>query len=180
MRRPLTLAGTLLTFATLPLSAAADRHGLCVAPGAVDIDRKALQIKHSISYYVPEAYPAKSMLEFIGRALGDGGWRPATRVELPHQWSSHDSGWLEIPTGDGCSAARMWSATWVNARGDQVHYSLHYRSSAPGGLQATHVHVGAWYEDRRAAERTRLESGKSMPKLQPPYASPLPTVPCPR
>jgi hypothetical protein len=180
MRRPLTLAGSILMLATLPLRAAADRHELYVAPGAVDIDRKALQIKHSVSYYLPEAYPAKSTLEFIKRSLADEGWRPTTRVDVPNQWSSHDSGWLEVPSSDGCSAARMWSATWVNARGDQAHYSLHYRSSAPGGLQPTHVHVGAWYEDRRAAERSRIESDKRMPKLQSQYASPKATIPCPR
>jgi hypothetical protein len=164
VRRLVMLAGLAFTL-TSRLSIAAEAHGLYVAPRAVDIDRKVLAIKHSISYYVPEPYPASNTLEFIARRLAETGWRPATRAELPGQWSSHHSGWLELPSQYGSSPGHLWSATWVNARGDQVHYSLGYPSVAESGLRPTYVHVGAWYEDRRAAERTRAEYRQRVDRL---------------
>jgi len=154
MRRSLALAGFGLLL-TSSLTAAAERHGLFIPPQATDIDRKVLRIKHSVLYAVPEMYPATNTLEFITRSLAAAGWRPETRVESPHEWSSHDSGWLAIPSGDGSSAASLWSATWVNAAGARVHYSLAYPSLDQHGLQPTHVHVAVWYEDRKTADRTR-------------------------
>lgn len=81
MRRALTVAG--LVFAVgLPIAAAADRYGLSVAPRAVDVDWKALGIQHSVSYSVPEAYPATDTLVFIEQSLAAAGWRPATCDDL--------------------------------------------------------------------------------------------------
>ena len=161
MRRTLTVAGLVLVSLS-PVAGAGERYGLYIAPGAVDIDHKVLRIKHSVFYYVPEAYPAKDTLAFIQRSLAEAGWRPTTCADLSKaERSSHESGWEELPSGEGVPV-RLWSATWMNARGDRVSYSLGYGAITHGGLKPTHLQVGAWYQDKKLAERSRAESDARM------------------
>jgi hypothetical protein len=165
MRRTAPAAAFVLAFVRIA-AAATDRYGLYVVPRAVDVDRKVLRIKHSVMYYVPEAYPAHETLNQIKQSLADAGWRPARCSELgKSERSSHAEGWQDLPNSDGSSFGRFWSGTWVNTRGQTVHYLLAYRPFASGGLRPTHVQVAAWFEDKEEAEQRRKTSDRHLEQL---------------
>jgi hypothetical protein len=182
MRRGSVIALAFMLSGMLPAFAASDQYGLYVAPGAVDIDRATGTSKPSVQYYVRESYPATDTLAFIQNSLANAGWRPATCAELArHEASSHEAGWRELPNEKGRASLRLWSARWVDARGNQVAYTLAYSSSLTQyALQPTYVAVAAWYEDRKEAARVRAKADEHMETLRRRYTQLRDARPCPR
>ncbi len=131
-------------------------HGLFVVPGAVEVTRESAKRGASVSYYVREPFPAEATISFICDSLAHSGWRPVVGKALErYEHSSLESGWSDLPATHPV-AARIWSARWVDARGNEVVYTLSYMSrQAEQGLKPTHVSVAAWSYDKTVAAMRR-------------------------
>lgn len=140
--------------------AAADSPGFVVAPGAVDVLRVSGEAGTSLSYLVPEPFPAARTLAFIRRRLEQLGWRPTTEEDrFPRERSSFESGWFEEPGKRVRVAARAWYGRWIDSTGAEVVYTLEYRSpQAEDGMTSTHVSVIAWYRDGVQAAVIRAQA----------------------
>jgi hypothetical protein len=179
-----SIVGILLV-AAVPRGTASDKQGLFVPLDAVDVVRRAGKGRASIEYHVKEPYPASETLAFVQSSLSKRGWRPATGAELArHESSSLVSGWTDLPGLRGSTLGRLWSARWLDARGNQVVYSL--ASSSPlmeAGLEPVYVSVAGWYYSRKEAARYRKELdelAKSVPsRFRVRVPPPLPAQPCP-
>jgi hypothetical protein len=136
---------------------AADRRGLVVAPGAAEIAWHTTKGGASVEYFVQEEYPAARTLGFIQDSLRKTGWQPVRGPALGRsETSSIDSGWQDLPGEHTPRLIRIWSARWVDLRGNEVTYSLGYSSPlAESGLTPTHVGVAAWYLRKKDARRQR-------------------------
>jgi len=165
-RIPITVTALLLSIVA---GAATDaRRGLFTAPGAVDVVRRRAKGGASLEYYVKEVYPAETTLAFIQAQLARAGFRPVRGRELGRsETTAMDTGWTDLPGQNVSVAGRIWSARWVDARGNEVVYTLSYASpQGEQGMKPTHVSVGAWYRDRAAAARAREEIEQAVDRLK--------------
>jgi hypothetical protein len=84
-----------------------------------------------IHYRLEEKYPARGIVELIGRRLTESGWQPLQYDLLnPKIPSSHLRGWtsFEDATEKPPAMVDQWIAHWRNARGDVVMYDVRYVS----------------------------------------------------
>ena len=109
-----------------------DARGFFVPPAAVDVVEESAKGYSSIRYYVREPYPAESTIAFICRNLAEHGWHPVTGNALEkYETSSLEAGWDELPGKSGRVVTRIWSARWLDRKGNQVIYTLGYSSPWP-------------------------------------------------
>jgi hypothetical protein len=141
-----------------------ETRGFYVAPNAADVTRAKSKEADSIVYFVKEPFPATNTIASLQDALAKAGWSPVLeRKDLnKYERSSLLSGWTEAPTDNGASM-RLWSARWRDERGNEVTYTLVYRS--PGGrhgLQPTYVGVGGlFFTKKQAAVHKALMDAQS-------------------
>jgi hypothetical protein len=146
-----------------------DSRGFFVPPTALDVIEESGKLYSSVRYYVREPYPAETTLAFICRNLEERGWRPVTGTALEkYERSSLESGWDELPGKSGRVVVRIWSARWLDAKGDQVIYTLGYSSPmAEQGLQPVYLLVSALYHDKAVAPLFRAELQKEVDRIRP-------------
>jgi hypothetical protein len=146
-----------------------DSRGFFVPPTALDVIEESGKLYSSVRYYVREPYPAETTLAFICRNLEKRGWRPVTGTALEkYERSSLESGWDELPGKSGRVVVRIWSARWLDAKGDQVIYTLGYSSPmAEQGLQPVYLLVSALYHDKAVAPLFRAELQKEVDRIRP-------------
>lgn len=165
MRRSIGAAAVVL--AASVSAVASERHGLIVAPGAVNVVRGTIKGAESLDYYMRESYPATNTLTFLKDALAKDGWEPATGPGRPrYEISSHEVGWREIPLGGVSVRMRLWSAVWLDAGENEVTYTLTYDSPlAAQGLQPAAVGVEAFYRTKQEAMRLKAEMQVEMDRI---------------
>ena len=84
-----------------------------------------------VHYQLEEKYPARGIVESIGRRLTESGWQPLQYDLLnPKIPSSHTRGWTSFgdDTAKPPGVVDQWLAHWRNAEGDAVMYEFRYVS----------------------------------------------------
>jgi hypothetical protein len=157
--------------AAMAVSGCASR-GLLVAPGAAGIVRESGKGGKSLSYYAADPFPAEATVSFIRKNLAEDGWKPVLGKALDqYEHSSLESGWTDLPGTRVPLAGRIWSARWIDSRGNEVVYTLSYMSpQAEQGMQPTHVSVAARYRDKATARRIQADIRQKMDSMKRPVA----------
>jgi hypothetical protein len=165
----------ILLVASVP--AVASERGLHTPPGAIDVLRESSKDTASVYYYVRESYPATRIIAFIENSLAERRWHPVAGADVgPHERSSLEEGWRELPTENSRVLLQVWSARWVNTEGSEVTYTLLYSSKER--LRPTHVAVYGLYRSKERADRQRAEIERFAKKLRTRATEPSPS-PCP-
>jgi hypothetical protein len=168
MTRKLIIAAAMLAWCHLA-EAGRDARGFFVPSTALDVVEESTKGMSSIRYYVKEPYPAESTVAFICRRLAEHNWHPVTGKALEeYETSSLESGWDELAGKSGKVVTRIWSARWLDPKGNQVIYTLGYSSPlAEHGLKPVYLLVSALYHDKSVAPLFRAQLREELDRIRP-------------